>query len=301
MGVNFPATCSLQNHEISYVRLAFFCCFLRKGTNDFAARDHAIKNVRTRGYILMSSNTIGPTSWHQRRPIERLECCAPVPHTWTLRRLRRNCCTKQVFLHITASIQWETRQTLKQVTHVNQPTAWPVCLIGFTGAQVDINADPPSQQFPANSSHMYFVELALKGVLCTCLGSKGALNTRALIRMNIFLWLPRPGWYGYAHALGTGQVVGWYTAHVCNLLLRLSQWESILNKKTYFQLELAHLVGKVLNWSVVHFLQVVTMGDNINKANKWKSKVIDPQFLAQIVLKDALKKICNSVMYWLLH
>ena len=68
-------------------------------------------------------------------------------------------------------------------------------------------------------------------------------------------------------------------------------------QKTYFQLELAHLVGKVLDWSVVHFLQVVTVGDNMNKANKLKSKVVDPQFLAQIVLKDALKKICNSAIY----
>ena len=68
-------------------------------------------------------------------------------------------------------------------------------------------------------------------------------------------------------------------------------------QKTYFQLELAHLVGKVLDWSVVHFLQVVTVGDNINKANELKSKVVDPQFLAQIVLKDALKKICNSAIY----
>ena len=68
-------------------------------------------------------------------------------------------------------------------------------------------------------------------------------------------------------------------------------------QKTYFPLELAHLVGKVLDWSVVHFLQVVTVGDNINKANELKSKVVDPQFLAQIVLKDALKKICNSAIY----
>ena len=59
--------------------------------------------------------------------------------------------------------------------------------------------------------------------------------------------------------------------------------------------ELAHLVGKVLDCSVVHFLQVVTVGKNM------KSKVVDPQFLAQIVLKDALKKICNSAIYCLLH
>ena len=37
------------------------------------------------------------------------------------------------------------------------------------------------------------------------------------------------------------------------------------------------------------------MGDNMNKANKIKSKVVDPQFLAQTVLKDALK---NSAIYW---
>ena len=67
-----------------------------------------------------------------------------------------------------------------------------------------------------------------------------------------------------------------------------------LNKTTYFQLELAHPVGKFFDWSVVHFLQVVTMGDNMNKANKIKSKVVDPQFLAQTVLKDALK---NSAIY----
>ena len=60
-------------------------------------------------------------------------------------------------------------------------------------------------QFPANSSHVCCVELALKGVLCTCLGRKGPLNTWALIRVNSFLWLPRPWWYGCAHALGTGR------------------------------------------------------------------------------------------------
>ena len=60
-------------------------------------------------------------------------------------------------------------------------------------------------QFPANSSHMCCVELALKGVLCTCLGRKGPLNTWALIRVNSFSWLPRPFWYGCAHALGTGR------------------------------------------------------------------------------------------------
>ena len=69
-------------------------------------------------------------------------------------------------------------------------------------------------------------------------------------------------------------------------------------QKTYYvPLELAHLVGKVFDWSVGHFLQVVTVGDNMNKANKLKSKVVDPQFLTQIVLKDALKKICNSAIY----
>jgi len=35
-------------------------------------------------------------------------------------------------------------------------------------------------------------------------------------------------------------------------------------QKTYFPLELTHLVGKVLDWSVVHFLQVVTVGDDMN-------------------------------------
>ena len=61
-----------------------------------------------------------------------------------------------------------------------------------------------------------------------------------------------------------------------------------------FSTRTAHPVGKVFDWSDVHFLQVVTMGDNMNKANKIKSKVVDPQFLAQIVLKDALK---NSAIY----
>ena len=68
-------------------------------------------------------------------------------------------------------------------------------------------------------------------------------------------------------------------------------------QKTYIPLELAHLVGKVLDWSVIHFLQVVTVGDNMKKVNKLKSKVVDRQFLAQIVLKDALKKICNFAIY----
>jgi len=68
-------------------------------------------------------------------------------------------------------------------------------------------------------------------------------------------------------------------------------------QKTYFPLELTHLVGKVLDWSVVHFLQVMTVGDNMNKAYKLKSKVVDPQFLAQIVLNYVLKKICNSAIY----
>ena len=35
----------------------------------------------------------------------------------------------------------------------------------------------------------------------------------------------------------------------------------------------------------------------MNKAYKLKSKVADPQFLAQIVLKDVLKKICTSSIY----
>ena len=60
-------------------------------------------------------------------------------------------------------------------------------------------------QFPANSSHTCCVELTLKGVLYTCLGRKRPLNTWALIRVNSFSWLPRPWWYGCAHALGTGR------------------------------------------------------------------------------------------------
>ena len=35
----------------------------------------------TRGYILMSCNTVGPISWHPRRLIERLECyCTSATH-----------------------------------------------------------------------------------------------------------------------------------------------------------------------------------------------------------------------------
>ena len=68
-------------------------------------------------------------------------------------------------------------------------------------------------------------------------------------------------------------------------------------QKTYFPLELTHLVVKVLDWGVVHFLQVMTVGDNMNKAYELKSKVFDPQFLAQIVLKNVLKKIRYSAIY----
>ena len=53
---------------------------------------------------------------------------------------------------------------------------------------------------------------------------------------------------------------------------------SVRETKKYFPLELAHLVGKVLDWSVVHFLQVVTVGDNMNKANKLKSKLLTHSF-----------------------
>ena len=45
----------------------------------------------------------------------------------------------------------------------------------------------------------------------------------------------------------------------------------------------------------------MTVGDNMNKAYKLLSKVVDPQFLAQIVLKDVLKKIYTSSIYWLLQ
>ena len=161
---------------VSYVRLVFSCCFLCRGTCGFATRDDALKNVQARGYILISCNTVGPTSWHQRRPIERLEYYSPVPH-------------------------------------VHQPTSWPVCLTGFTGAQIgkmlirlpSACRGRPAVQFPANSSHTCCVELTLKGVLYTCLGRKRPLNTWALIRVNSFSWLPRPWWYGCAHALGTGR------------------------------------------------------------------------------------------------
>ena len=60
-------------------------------------------------------------------------------------------------------------------------------------------------QFPASSSHVRCVELALKWLLCTRVGRKGPLSTWALIRVNTFSWLPRPWWYGCAHALGTGR------------------------------------------------------------------------------------------------
>ena len=60
-------------------------------------------------------------------------------------------------------------------------------------------------QFPASSSHVCCVELALKWLLCTCVGRKGPLSTWAIIRVNTFSWLPRPWWYGCAHALGTGR------------------------------------------------------------------------------------------------
>ena len=133
-------------------------------------------------------------------------------------------------------------------------------------------------QFQANSSHKWCVELALKGVLCTCLGRKGPLNARApnkgeqlfMAAMTLVIRLCACVRYW----LGRGLVYGTRV----KLALTFVSVRVKPEQKTYFPLELAHLVGKVLDWSVVHFLQVVTVGDNMNKANKLKSKLLTHSF-----------------------
>ena len=69
-------------------------------------------------------------------------------------------------------MQWNSlvhyfqRTNLKQGAHIHQPMIrLPRACRGRTAVQS-----------PANSSHMCCVELALKGVLCTHLGSKGSFR-----------------------------------------------------------------------------------------------------------------------------
>ena len=70
-------------------------------------------------------------------------------------------------------------------------------------------------RFPANSSHMCCVELALDRLLCTHLGSKGFLRRGFFPFVNSCLWLSLPAWYSRARAWGIGPAVGWCMCAPC--------------------------------------------------------------------------------------
>ena len=105
-------------------------------------------------------------------------------------------------------------------------------------------------QFPANSSHMCCLELALDRQLCTHFGRNRFLrreflpfiNPTALsgcwahIRAKQLSLLPAQ--YGCVHALGTGPVEGWYMCATCfkfaPILMQSNQVQSIFHLLLYF-------------------------------------------------------------------
>ena len=73
-----------------------------------------------------------------------------------------------------------------------------------------------------------FVKLALKGVLCTRLGSKGPVIYDFV---PLSTWRPPlPRRYGCAHSLGTSQAVGWYACYLLTVCL-IRNYESVTSFK----------------------------------------------------------------------
>ena len=241
MGVDFPDTCSLKNHGICII--CPLSIFLLLPLQRHLWLRHAWRRPKKR-----PSEKLYPYELQHSRP----HLMAPTTAHWKAWVL----CTSATHLNFKAPKKellyeagllvhyckhWVRDKTNLKAVDTRTPTHLLASLSYWIYWRTDrqkcwttFPAHAVHAQFQANSSHTCCVELALKGVLCTCLGRKRPLNAWALIRVNSFSWLPRPWWYGCAHALGTGQAVGWYTEHVWNLVLLLSQWESSLNKKRIF-------------------------------------------------------------------
>ena len=215
MGVDFPDTCSLKNHGI-FIICPLSILLLLSSQRHLWLR-HAWRRPKKR-----PSEKLYPYELQHSRP----HLMAPT----TAHRKAWVLCTsttyldfkgpKKELLYEAGLLAHYCKHSVRDKTNLKAgDTRTPTHLLASLSYWIywrtdRQNADSPipggcrrrpAVQFPANSTHTCCVELTLKGVLCTCPGRKGPLNTWALVRVNSFLFLPRPWWYGCALALGTAR------------------------------------------------------------------------------------------------
>ena len=215
MGVDFLDTCSLKNHGICIICSLSILLLLpsqrhlwlrhawRRPKKRPSERLYAYELQHSRPH-LMAPTTAHRKAWALCTSATHLDFKAP----------------KKELLYEAGVLEHYCKHSVRDKTNLKagdtrRPTPPPgqfvlVDLLAHRSAKMLIRLPGACRgktavQFPANSSRTCCVELALKVVLCTCLGRKGPLNTWAIKRVNSFSWLPRPWWYGCAHVLGTGR------------------------------------------------------------------------------------------------